>query len=600
MNNDIVPAYLAVQAMRDNGYKNAAYAIAELMDNSIQAGASIVELLCAERREQVTQRIRSRIYQVAVLDNGSGMNAEVLKIALQFGNGTNLVPERQRGMGKFGMGLPSASISQCTKVEVWSWQNGPNAALYTYLDVAQIKAKQQTELPEPVVREIPPLWREVSDNFGQSGTLVVWSNLDRIFWKTAASIIDNSELLVGRMYRRFLADGRVHIRLAAFDVDSPVLTMTHRDVLPNDPLYLMPQTSCPEPFDDKPMFEPWGGEHYEMTYTVRFRDEEHPVTLRFAVAKNEARQGNNPGALPHGKHAEKNVGISIMRAGRELDLDQSWVIQYDPVERWWGIEVEFPPALDELFGVTNNKQAARNFAELSKPDLDALLKSRTLAEAMDELIADDDPRAPLLEIAQRIRSNLIEIRKWLTRQTKGTRPTTTRHDPNAPEVVATTVTRTLQQEGHTGGSDQEEQLPANERQRAIVRTLIDEGVPQQEAEELAASTISDGLKYVFAEADIETQAFFTVKPRGGALVIMLNTNHPAYKHLVEVLMPQDSASDAAKLRERLNRASDGLKLLLSAWARYEDEQPDGPPRSRVQQARSDWGSMARRFLERED
>jgi sensor histidine kinase regulating citrate/malate metabolism len=111
MNNDIVPASLAVQAMRDNGYKNAAYAIAELIDNSIQAGASVVELLCAERREQVNQRMRSRINQVAVLDNGSGMDAEVLKIALQFGNGTNLTPERQRGMGKLRMRLPSASIS---------------------------------------------------------------------------------------------------------------------------------------------------------------------------------------------------------------------------------------------------------------------------------------------------------------------------------------------------------------------------------------------------------------------------------------------------------------------------------------------------------
>ena len=48
MDNSIVPAHLAVKAMRDNGYKNAAYAIAELIDNSIQHGATIVELLCAE------------------------------------------------------------------------------------------------------------------------------------------------------------------------------------------------------------------------------------------------------------------------------------------------------------------------------------------------------------------------------------------------------------------------------------------------------------------------------------------------------------------------------------------------------------------------
>ncbi|MFM6209134.1 ATP-binding protein, partial [Planktothrix sp.] len=73
--HDIVPAHLAVQAMRDNGYKNAAYAIAELMDNAIQAGASQVELLCGERKTQVDQRKRSRIEQIAVLDNGRGMDA---------------------------------------------------------------------------------------------------------------------------------------------------------------------------------------------------------------------------------------------------------------------------------------------------------------------------------------------------------------------------------------------------------------------------------------------------------------------------------------------------------------------------------------------
>jgi hypothetical protein len=47
--------------MRDNGYKNAAYAIAKLMDNSIQAGATQVELLCGEKKQQVGSRMRSRI-----------------------------------------------------------------------------------------------------------------------------------------------------------------------------------------------------------------------------------------------------------------------------------------------------------------------------------------------------------------------------------------------------------------------------------------------------------------------------------------------------------------------------------------------------------
>lgn len=129
--HDIIPAHLGVQAMRDNGYKNAAYALAELIDNSIQAGATEVELLCAEKETQLEQRCRSRIHQIAVLDNGIGMDSTVLRMALQFGNGTYLAEDKHTGMGRFGMGLPCSSISQCQRVEVWTWQSGVENAIYT-------------------------------------------------------------------------------------------------------------------------------------------------------------------------------------------------------------------------------------------------------------------------------------------------------------------------------------------------------------------------------------------------------------------------------------------------------------------------------------
>lgn len=117
MSNDfsIVPSHLAVKAMRDSGYKNIAYALAELIDNSIQAGATHVEVLLAERYERVVEREKRRIYQIGVMDNGGGMTADVLRMALQFGNGTRLNNRDRTGMGRFGMGLPSASISQCRR-----------------------------------------------------------------------------------------------------------------------------------------------------------------------------------------------------------------------------------------------------------------------------------------------------------------------------------------------------------------------------------------------------------------------------------------------------------------------------------------------------
>lgn len=76
----------------------------------------------------------------------------------------------------------------------------------------------------------------------------------------------------------------------------------------------------------------------------------------------------------------------------------------------------------------------------------------------------------------------------------------------------------------------------------------------------------------------------------------MNTSHSAYETLVEALEEDLEGAAMEKLQERLQNARDGLKLLLMAWARYEDEQPDGRRRELAQEARTDWGRVARTFL----
>jgi hypothetical protein len=604
---DIVPVHLAVKAMRDNGYKNAAYAIAELMDNALQAEASVVELLVGEQEVFLDTQKRSRISQIGLLDNGHGMSADVLQMALQFGNGTHLQLNQQLGMGKFGMGLPASSISQCRRVEVWSWKDGVDSALYSYLDLHDIESGALKTVPRPAKKDVPEVWRKIGKSFGKSGTLVVWSQIDRCLWKTAKALMDNSELLIGRIYRKFLDERKATIRLVGFDIERPQSgSFIDRNAKPNDPGYLMSGTSTPSPYDETPMFKAWGGEElFETTETIRFRDQDHEIKVRFSIAKEEARSSPNAGSLPHGRHAGKNIGVSLVRAGRELDLDQSLVIQYDPRERWWGIELEFPPALDELFGVTNNKQQARNFSEVAQMDLNSLLDhgKKTISQAREELELDEDPKAPLLSIAHLIESRLGQLRRLIEQQTKNTRGGRKRYipAPDSPEKEATEKTKERQTEGHHGGSDAGEKLPPQQKQTEIEASLVNQGVPAQMAHELAASTVKDSLKYVFVEAATDSPAFFSVQPKGGAIIITLNTTHPAYPRLVDVLesaveeVPANSSAE--EVVQRLNRALDGLKLLLMAWARYEDEQPDGPMRQRAQDARIDWGRIARRFLQ---
>lgn len=591
---DLVPTHLAVQAMRDNGYRNTAYAVAELIDNSVQAKATSVELLCCEHEDLVQQRVRRRIKHVAVLDNGSGMDGGVLRMALQFGNGTHLGD--REGIGRFGMGLPSASISQCRKVEVWTWTDGPDSALYSYIDLGEVERGEMREVPEPSRRALPEPWVTAASSIGTSGTLVVWSVLDRCMWRTALSIIRNSEFLIARMYRRFIGAGQVAIRLAAFVEDNPRKFNIDDYAVANDPGYLMVPSSTPPPYDEESLFQP-DGDNFAVPVTIEFGGGKHAVMVRFSYAKEEPRDRPNAGSTDYGKHAAKNVGVSLVRAGRELDMDQALVINYDPRERWWGVEVEFPPALDELFGVTNNKQAARNFSELADNVKSALTGTGSFTEQMDLLDEEADPTAPLMEIILLIDRRLTTLRKLIKVQTKGTSRTRKRYDPNAPEVQATEVTRERQQEGHVGASDPGEAAPPEERARELADELVEAGLAVEQAQELAARTIESGIKYTFAEANLEGRSFFTVRPVAGEIVIKININHPAYTNLVEVLEEDvDEDLDPEDMRDRLQRANRGLKLLLMAWARFEDEQMSDARREEIQDIRTDWGRVAARFL----
>jgi hypothetical protein len=83
------------------------------------------------------------------------------------------------------------------------------------------------------------------------------------------------------------------------------------------------------------------------------------------------------------------------------------------------------------------------------------------------------------------------------------------------------------------------------------------------------------------------------------LILTLNTRHSVYSRLVDVLERDRDNQSTENLQDRLNNALNGLKLLLMAWARYEDEQ-DSIRRRNAQDARVDWGRIASRFLDVND
>ena len=594
----IIPPELAVRAMRDSGYKNTAFALAELIDNSIQAGADHIDVICIEEYVVVSQRQRRRLKAIGVLDNGSGMAPDVLGLALQFGNGTHLAD--RRGIGRFGMGLPNSSISQCRRVEVWSWQNGPDNAMYSYLDVDEIEQSGLSSVPIPIARALPSDWRSRSEAIGTTGTLVLWTKFDeyRLTWRGARATLVNTETLVGRMYRKFIADGLVSIRLLALESDDSK-TMDN-SVRVNDPLYLAKESSTPPPFDKEPMFQKWGDE--DEIFSIDYHGKIHQVTVRMSWARPQTvpSDGVDRGNKPYGKHAAKNLGLSIVRAGRELDLDSGWTNSYNPVERWWGVEVEFPPILDEVFGVTNNKQSATIFSELAQFDWNAEKNRReSFNDYLGRIQGEGDPRALLLPIVEHIRRQLVEVRRALKNQTVGTRSRKNRHDDGpAPEDLATSKFRQREKEGHPTDADKEEFK--KEDRDALEKDLTDDkDYPQDVAADIADAILRRKRKVSFFTKDMDGYAFFNVEHhQGGLTAIVFNRKHPFYGQLMETLRPETGDETDEELIHRINRAADTLELLFSAWARYEMEDP--AQKDRLFDMRQEWGKMARFFLSQEN
>ena len=593
MSYEIIPSQLAVKAMRDSGYKDSAHAISELVDNSIQAGAANVEILCVDKLENLSQRTRRRISQVAVYDNGCGMNKETLRIALQFGNGTHLNAAQQDGIGKFGMGLPNSSISQCQLVDVWSWQAGQ--CLHSYLDIEEIMRGDLCFVPEPKEDSIPEQWLSlIKGKVGPSGTLVVWSRLDRVRWKGSKTLLVNSSLLIGRMYRYFIHQSKVVVRIAAF---SPLPTkewecIYEEFVTPNDPMYLMHNTSCPklpEPYEHDVFFEEYGDPD-RITVTLPNR-EEHVVTIRYSIVNNTIRKKlgelyTNPGTSPQGKHASKNVGVSVVRSGRELEINKSFVKGYDPVERFWGVEVSFSPGLDDVFGVTNNKQSATAFMQMNL-DTDAEAEGLTPKEYEDLLTEENDPRLFIYIISKRIESNLSAIRQQLTRHRENTRKRDN-VDKDSAELAATKATNSRKEDGYVGDSDKDEEMSDEERTEDLTRAIEEMGIDPEEAAEIAVKHVTDGIKYVFQDAPYDGASFFTMSPRGGSIIVTINTNHPASKYLYEIL--------EASEEDTTSKALDALKLILCAWSRMEDETQSEKRKNMLADIRADWGRMTRDFL----
>ena len=604
VDRSLFPGSFTIRALRDSRYHNTAYAIAELIDNSVEAHAEQIELLCMEEPQLVKERQRRRVSAIAVLDNGTGMDRRTLLDALKFGGGTR--HDSGRGIGKYGMGLPTSSMSQCKRVDVWTWQDGPGSVWHSSIDADAIEQGEHLVPFPDRESQIPDVWKsagsdEIFEN--RSGTLVVWSKLDKIQWKTGNTIIDHTSREVGRIHRHFIDAEMTRIRTAFFLENQSIIPKNDRYVVANDPLYLMSSTSTPEePWDREPMFSKWGDTQW---YPVDVDGMEQTIGVRYSIVKPEALLTElitqNPGDTDRGRHARHNIGVSVVREDREIVLEDAFLREGGstdlPQNRWWGCEVFFGRGCDELFGVDHNKQMVANFTQAAKT---LARDDRPNQVILDEMGIDDDLIHRIVgDIRDQTRAMMSEIRQMFAQRRvirDGDKQGSGRNPASKAAKTATDADREAIKAGNevpTKTDRDREQIPPEEREAGLTSQFVESGQAYSDAQQLAKRLVEENLSYQFNSDQLDGYKMFNVRSNQAILHINLNTDHPIYdllRHIEDDLDENVDESDPAF------QASVAIRLLLSSWARMEDQTESRDERMHIQYIAENWGRQVDKVI----
>ncbi|MCR0983139.1 ATP-binding protein [Roseomonas populi] len=164
---DLPPlAPLLMNSLRAVGYSMRA-ALADLLDNSVSAGARTIEINLSSQA----------VPSLTILDDGCGMDADALVSAMRFGSRDPRLAREPTDLGRFGLGLKTASLSQCKRFTVASVVNGSLSVARWDLDECERLEAWWLERPEP---EALPADVLASLKSRKSGTVILWEKLDRL------------------------------------------------------------------------------------------------------------------------------------------------------------------------------------------------------------------------------------------------------------------------------------------------------------------------------------------------------------------------------------------------------------------------------------
>ena len=289
-----------IDSLRYLTYTNET-AIADIVDNSFDAGADNVNILLTKDT-------------IIITDDGCGMTPEILKEAIKLGSDTE---KEQECLGRFGMGLVTASISIGRRLAVTSRDLYAEAASKAVLSVDHIKETNSWEgIAEPVDSKV----EELLERLGH-GTVVEISQLDKLKQGLEQSLSKH----LRRVFRNFLVAGKN-------------ITLNGTKLTPIDPL------------------------NRDLDDTVIMLDDDieldgekiHIVVAHIDTDKSDEAAKYNDS--DHLKVSPSTQGFYIVRNNREIaDAELLGISSRHPSYNRFRCEINFTSTLDNNFGINFTK-----------------------------------------------------------------------------------------------------------------------------------------------------------------------------------------------------------------------------------------------------
>lgn len=317
-----------IEALRGLGY-NTATALADIIDNSIAAGADVVQLQFDWQKEA------SRIY---VLDNGRGMSSTELDTAMRLGERNPLEVREASDLGRFGLGLKTASFSQCRRLTVATINQHGLECLRWDLDVLAASPDDGWHLLEGAHAGSEIFLQPLVE--AGKGTIVLWEMLDRIVTtgytvQDFINLTDHVEQHLGMVFHRFLSDHRLRILING------------RAVQPWDPFL----TGHPaKPWSPPPAACPTAREVVAQCHVLPHRD-------RLSNTEYDNAAGPGGWTAQQGFYIYRNERLLVAGSWLGLGSGRGWT--KDEAHRLARIRLDIPNTADADWKIDIRKSTAR-------------------------------------------------------------------------------------------------------------------------------------------------------------------------------------------------------------------------------------------------